>query len=377
MNSFQPARLKEACMDCRIRAVDLAEKTGISKTTISNLINGKIQQPQRETIANIAWALRKPERYFYTPIVRNYIDTTEPTYRSFSSRANLDNLCVAAKLLKLKDVVQYLYEFIEERDIDVPSELIIDHGSAVKDPDYIESLALKLREYWGLGQSAIDNITVLLENHGIVCSKLEMPGKIESVNSCSRFRDSEQEVAFAITSIKTTYFRQRFTLAHELGHIILHHYLDAEDYIADSKSIEDQADYFASAFLMPYQSFLDSVYKRTFSELMMLKKKWGVSMAACARRMRDLFLISENQYQTMNIELSRKGWRKREPLDDDIVPEKPYYIEAGYRFLFDNKIISSTTVVNNFNLFPDELADYIGNEDILLPQTPNIEYRLR
>ena len=377
MSQFQPMRLKEACMDRRIRIGELAEKTGISKTTISNLANGKIRTPQRETIAKISWELKRPEKYFYTPFARNFMDTTEPTYRSFSSRANLDNLSVRAKLNVAEDIIQFLNEFIEERYMDIPSNLIVDYDTSFTNTDLIESIALRLREYWNIGNSVIDNMTILLENHGILCFKLDMPKNIESVNICTRFSDSEHEVAIIVTSAKLTYFRQRFTLAHELGHIILHHFLDEEDYIKNSKLIEEQANRFASAFLMPNTIFHESIYRRNLTELLSLKRQWGVSISACARRMKDLYLISLNQYQNMNIEISRRGWKKKEPLDNEVYPENPYYIEAGYRFLFNQKMITAENIVNEFNMYPIELINYIGNAEWLSPTSPDLEYSLK
>ena len=377
MSQFQPMRLKEACMDRRIRIGELAERTGISKTTISNLSNGKIRAPQKETITKISWELKRPEKYFYTPISRNFMDTTEPTYRSFSSRANLDNLSIRAKLNIAEDIIQYLYEFIEGRYMDIPSNLLVDCNTTFTNSDLIESLALKLREYWNIGNSVIDNMTILLENHGILCFKLDLPRNIESVNICTRLDDSEHEIAIIVTSVKMTYFRQRFTLAHELGHIVLHHFLDEEDYIKNSKLIEEQANRFASAFLMPNTVFPESVYRKNLAELLSLKKQWGVSMSACARRMSDLYLISMNQYQNMNIEISRNGWKKNEPLDNDVYPENPYYIEAGYRFLFDKKMITAANIVDKFNMYPIELTNYIGNAEWLSPARPDLEYSLK
>ena len=365
MMQFQPSRLQEACRDRRMRITDLADTTGLSRVTLSNLANGKIQNPQRETIIKLSWALKRPEKYFYSPIERNYVDTTVISYRSFSSRASLDNAVVEARLLIVKDVVQYLFSYINERNVDIPAELLKDHGTNLKDPDYIESMAMRLRNHWGLGRSIISNMTVLLENHGIICSRIDLPGKIESANSCSHFSNSDGDSAFVVTSSKATYFRQRFTLAHEVGHIVL------------QKEIEEQANSFASAFLMPHNAFCESVSKRTFSELESLKRYWGVSMAACARRLRDLYLISDNQYQSMNIELSRRGWRKEEPLDNRVDSEQPYYIREGYRFLFNNNVISPKDAIDEFNLYPSELVDYIGNEDLFMPEEPVITYTIR
>jgi Zn-dependent peptidase ImmA (M78 family) len=100
--------------------------------------------------------------------------------------------------------------------------------------------------------------------------------------------------------------RQRFTLAHELGHAVMHQ--------VPTEQQESEADRFASELLMPATAIRAQLDGLSVPKLAKLKSKWGVSMAALLRRGRDLGGISDAQYRALNIELSRAGYRKNEPV---------------------------------------------------------------
>lgn len=110
--------------------------------------------------------------------------------------------------------------------------------------------------------------------------------------------------------------RQRFTLAHELGHAIMH------DGTGDNQ--EAEADQFASAFLMPVSMAMTELAHPSLSSLAALKVRWGVSIAALGRRARDLGFMTEREYREFNIRLSTSGMHRREPLPID--PEQPTLI---------------------------------------------------
>jgi Zn-dependent peptidase ImmA (M78 family) len=101
--------------------------------------------------------------------------------------------------------------------------------------------------------------------------------------------------------------RQRFTVAHELGHAVMH--------AVPREDQEGEADRFASQFLMPQQDIRTELGEVTVAKLARLKARWGVSMAALLRRARDLDTIGEAGYRRMNIEFSQAGYRTNEPVD--------------------------------------------------------------
>jgi Zn-dependent peptidase ImmA (M78 family) len=84
---------------------------------------------------------------------------------------------------------------------------------------------------------------------------------------------------------------------------------------------EEQADQFASELLMPAKAIRAELSNLDMPALARLKARWGVSMAALIRRARDLGAISDYRYKELNIELSKAGWRSREPVE--VSPERP------------------------------------------------------
>jgi Zn-dependent peptidase ImmA (M78 family) len=114
--------------------------------------------------------------------------------------------------------------------------------------------------------------------------------------------------------------RFRFSLAHELGHVIIHGEPGA------TPVQERQADEFASEFLMPADAVRADLARRHLDlpRLLDLKHQWGVSMAALLRRASTLGVISEWQYRNLMVEMSALGYRTQEP--GDLTRESPRLI---------------------------------------------------
>ncbi|MGO9973416.1 MAG: ImmA/IrrE family metallo-endopeptidase [Solirubrobacteraceae bacterium] len=106
--------------------------------------------------------------------------------------------------------------------------------------------------------------------------------------------------------------RARFSLAHELGHALLH--WDRFD-APSGKDAEREAHRFAAAFLMPPAEMLSALgrVRFTLDDLIVYRQRWGVSIQALITRARDLRLISNDQYTRLYRQISARGWRKSEP----------------------------------------------------------------
>ena len=93
--------------------------------------------------------------------------------------------------------------------------------------------------------------------------------------------------------------RERFTLCHELAHVVLHH--------KPAKDPEAEADRFASEFLMPANEIRAELSRLTIEKAADLKIRWKVSMQAIIRRARDLRAIDQDRYTNMMKRMSRIG----------------------------------------------------------------------
>jgi Zn-dependent peptidase ImmA (M78 family) len=104
--------------------------------------------------------------------------------------------------------------------------------------------------------------------------------------------------------------RRRFSVAHEVGHLVLHHVPKGFPH-----ALEQQADAFAEAFLLPAAAMRAALVPPiTLTTLADLKARWGVSLQALIRRARTLECITPSQYWSLYAQLGARGWRTAEPI---------------------------------------------------------------
>lgn len=173
-----------------------------------------------------------------------------------------------------------------------------------------EDVAAKVREEWGLGSSAIPNLTEVLERQSI--HVFEVPGEADFDGLAATALDTDGELRGVgiAENPDADGDRQRFNLAHEIGHVMLD--LDAE------MDEEAAASRFAGALLVPAQLVFDELGRRrtdvSLDELLLLKPLWGVSAQCILHRLRDLDVISQSHYEWWWRELSALGYRRVEPV---------------------------------------------------------------
>jgi len=155
-----------------------------------------------------------------------------------------------------------------------------------------------VRTQWGIGLRPIGNMLNLLEAHGVrVFSLTEQTRHLDAYS----FWRNKKPYIF-LNTLKTCE-RSRFDAAHELGHLVLHQHSGSSH-----PEAEREADAFASAFLMPTEDVIATVlHINRFEDLVRYKKRWGVSAAALAYRLRKLGRISAWHYRGYCIELGKLG----------------------------------------------------------------------
>lgn len=169
--------------------------------------------------------------------------------------------------------------------------------------------ARAVRKLWGLPPGPISNIVELLESRGVPCLTWDVASaRVDAIASWP-----EDAPPVVMLGSHAPGDRLRFTVAHELGHAVMHD--------LPAPECEREADEFAAEFLMPRADIKDALQGATIPRLAELKSEWGTSIAALARRARDVGAISDSAYRGLNIELSMSGHRKSEPVY--IEPEQP------------------------------------------------------
>ena len=172
-----------------------------------------------------------------------------------------------------------------------------------RDPAEAEHAAQGLRAHWGLGLDPIANLVDLSEERGIKVISADL----RSVDGLTaRVRREDGSVASVIVVNREHWGeRQRFTIAHELGHMVL----DVAPKVDDEKA----AHRFAGTFLMPAETLRAEIGRRrksvSWGELFDLKRIFGVSVQALTYRCKDLGIFSNALFRQLFDEFSRRGWR--------------------------------------------------------------------
>lgn len=294
---FQPERLTLARGLKGISKAELADRIGKSVSSISQFEAGKIK-PDSSTIKEISLALSMRLDFFSLPMPFRPISIESCHFRSLRSARSSDRREVLAHGTLLSDLVARVCEYV-----DLPEDHITPLARSVKSDEEIEVLASEVRRAWGLGLGPIDNLMRLVESKGAVVSIV--PFRFSGIDAFST-RHGGHELIFLMADSPAS--RLRFDLAHELGHLILH-----QDAVPGDRKTEDQANRFASAFLMPRETFgVECPHRLDFSLFYSLKQRWRVSVAALIRRAKDLGKISEATYSRGNARLGQLGQRTQE-----------------------------------------------------------------
>ena len=184
----------------------------------------------------------------------------------------------------------------------------------IRRPEDAERAAADLREEWELGADPIPNLAEFLEEKSIKIVSVSLPERVSGVKATVKKADGKP-VQVIVLNGDHPGDRQRFTLAHELGHFLLYGGTDAEELCHR----------FAGAFLVPAETLQREIGGRRTSlsvrELFYLKELFGVSAQAIVYRCADLGIINESLKRELFIVFGKRGWRKEEP--NPIQKEQP------------------------------------------------------
>lgn len=274
---------------------ELAELLSITQGKLSKIESG-LMQVSDEDLESLSKCLSYPEHFFsqvdpiYGPGVselfhRKRQDITIKLLKKIHATTQLRHMQIE-RLLKSVDMGQIN---IRPIDLDEP-------GAPTP-----EEAARMTRAIWHLPSGPIQNVVTVIEDAGGII----IPTNIETnkVDAMSRWIPGAPPLFFI--NINMPMDRIRFTLCHELAHVILHRMPNTE--------MEKQADNFAAEFLMPTSEIKNSLENLTLEKLSALKQYWKVAMSSIIYRAKTLNKITENQAKYLYIQMARLGYKTKEP----------------------------------------------------------------
>jgi Zn-dependent peptidase ImmA (M78 family)/DNA-binding XRE family transcriptional regulator len=216
-------------------------------------------------------------------------------------------------------------------------------------PEYIASYT---RRFLGLKPNEpVRDICNHLEVNGVIIVELDAFEKFDGVSFVS-------DGGYPIIVLNRNFSndRKRFTIAHELGHLLMHSINNPSIPKHRKKELETEANIFASEFLMPEESIKGSLYDLKLSYLAELKRYWLTSMSSIIRRAYYLNCIIKDTYTYLNIEFSRKGLKKNEGFD--VYIDEPALFRKGYSMHKNELAYSDFEMAKGFSLPVDVIKRY-------------------
>ena len=194
----------------------------------------------------------------------------------------------------------------------LPSSLaLVIQGATIVRVAEAEEVAADIRRQWGLGSEPLASVTATLEDHLVHVLEIDGDHRFDGISAVVRTSDGRIAAAAVVSDEKVAGERQRLNLAHELGHLVLDVAPLADD------QVEAAAFRFGGALLAPADVIRQEVGATRSSisahELLLLKQRFGMSVQALLRRLRDLEIITASYYKQWCIDINRLGWRKEEP----------------------------------------------------------------
>ena len=311
---FNPTRLSIARKRRLLNKKGFADLVGITPHTVVRCEAGAYPPPD-ETVERFAAILKYPKQFFYG----DDLDLPDSELVSFRSQkamtAAVRDAALAAGAIGFL-ISDWVEDTFDSAPVDVP-----DLGGF--EPDIA---ALALRQNWGLGNEPVSNMIHLLESKGVRVFSLAENSK--TVNAFSLWRN---ECPFVFLNTMKTSESSRFDAAHELAHLVLH-----QDGKVTGRLAEDQANAFASEFLMPaadMRSCRRSYY--SLDQMIQLKKRWKVSLSALNFRLHKLEFISDWTYRDFCIQIATR-FKRTEP--EEIDREKSAVWQKVMKILWSKKI---------------------------------------
>jgi Zn-dependent peptidase ImmA (M78 family)/transcriptional regulator with XRE-family HTH domain len=313
---FNGERLRLARLVNGFSLDDLGKRVSVSRQ-FAHQLETNAKEPTSGLMLALAAALSVTPDFFRIP-VSNPVQEEHCHFRRLFTTPKQLMQQAAAKGTLIDSLVAILDRRLRLPEVRFPS-LLMQSGALQE----VENIAEHCRLHWGLGLDApIKNMTRVVETAGAVVVHFDDISERIDALSIARRRP-----IIVRSSAKASACRLRFDLAHECGHLVMHQGLLTGDH-----ETEDQANRFASAFLLPRKAFIREFphgRRLDWVAIWQMKKRWKVAARAIARRAFDLGLIDAAQYRTANIHLVKSGQAKQEKLDDVLKLEESELLTAA------------------------------------------------
>lgn len=285
---------------------ELARRASTSPATISQIETGRTA-PTAEQVEAIGAALGYSAEFLTAQL--RLAPTTRPWLRAYADASRKD---ADARLASATIAGEYIRRL---KLSPLQNRLPVVVGDP-EDDDAIEELALESRLLADIDEAGVvGNAIRAAERLGCIVLPLETElGRHLGMS----VRADDLPMIF-VTRENAPGDRQRFSVAHEIGHLVLHRETPPPQTAAEAARLEKQAHRFAAAFLAPAEPLIDTLDANggrvTLRALAEIKSVWGVAIKALVHRFQELGVIDPDQARSLYKQISARKWNKHEPVE--------------------------------------------------------------
>jgi Zn-dependent peptidase ImmA (M78 family)/DNA-binding XRE family transcriptional regulator len=290
----------------------LAGESGVPQAILSR-IEGDIRPATDAELEQLAATLRLPVAFFLEPDA----PAAAPLFRKRAIRSAAANRMIQARI----NTAVLAARRILDAGIDIDTPFAFPAPGEVPRDHPVEASRM-LRRAWQLPNGRVDNVTEVIERAGGIVLHVDFGTDDASAAFISTLGDAR--LWFLVNTRETAGDRVRLSLAHELGHAVMHRYLP----IHDERALEPEAYEFAVAFTLPHEDFNRTISADlTLRRARDLKRAYWISIQAIVKAASDRGLIPAGRYTSLYKQISARGWRRDEP--DTIPVERPTIWPSG------------------------------------------------
>jgi Zn-dependent peptidase ImmA (M78 family)/plasmid maintenance system antidote protein VapI len=305
MNTLNPNRIILAREARGLTQEELGNKIRLHKANISRLENGDTAISE-EMLNALSDALCYPPQFFLLP------GNILPVNLSYRKKQNVPLKLISpieAQINIIRHHAQFITRAMQKQQPQLPL-------FSANEKDTPAKIASMLRRKWEVDTPVLTNLIKLVEQNGIIISSFDFG--TERVDSRSILTDDKYPVIFLNKTLPGD--RQRFSLAFELGHLVMHTFTQ----VPHTRDINHEANLFAAELLMPAKEIIKDFKEGvTLPLLGELKLKWKVSMIALLYRADDLGVLTPNQKRYLIQQFNQQKIRRQEPPELNIPAEQP------------------------------------------------------
>lgn len=341
MNQIFAYRFKSARLRSGLSLQDLANKLNnkVTRQALHRYEKGEVI-PDSEMLGLLSESLAVRPDYFFK---ETKVEIGDLEYR------RLKKMPVKEEHKVVEQTREYLSRYIELEEILGLEDNFVNPlkgFEAVTKFEQVNEAAEKLRSVWEMGKDPIFHVAELLEDKFIKVVEIDADISFDGMQT---WVNQTLPVIAYNKNIAGKPDRIRFTLLHELAHLLLI-FGDVTDHQKETLCHQ-----FAGAMLLPKDSILQELganrNRLSIQELGNIKRQYGISMQAIVMRALVCNIINEHYTKQFFQMMKQMGWRIEEPIVYEGVEKSNRFDQLLFRAMAEEQIsMSKAAALKNMKL---------------------------